>query len=391
MRAWSVAREVDREVASAVARLLARLDPAVGGVGEHEHQQRHLAAHDRLELADGEAEAAVAHHRHALAPRVGEPRAQRRGHRVAERAVRAVGDEVAARLRAARSRPTTYGHGVPGSATTTASRGSTRCSSASTRSGRIGRVEARRRAAGTRRTWPGARARRRPRRRSRCVRARRSRCCSAIVQAPRARAAHRRRARARSGSWPRRPADRRRCARSGRRATGCFQRSVVVEPGAAADEDHEVGLLARPRASATTPPFAPTTPAQSGWRLGDAALAAHGRADRRVEQRRDLAEHAGRAGGDDAAAADERPARARAASAAAAASTAAGSGAAAPRRIAAVPCLRPAARRRRPAASSRRTAGRCARRRAGRSSSRGTRCGSPAGSARRGRRRCSTW
>src|SRR5256885_12231542 len=55
--------EVDGEVAFIVAGLLAGLDPAEHAVGEHDHLQRHVAAHDGFQLAAGEAEAAVAHDR----------------------------------------------------------------------------------------------------------------------------------------------------------------------------------------------------------------------------------------------------------------------------------------------------------------------------------------
>src|SRR4051812_25111488 len=42
--------EVDGEVTLAVAGLLAGLDPSENAVGEHDHLERDLAAHDRLEL-----------------------------------------------------------------------------------------------------------------------------------------------------------------------------------------------------------------------------------------------------------------------------------------------------------------------------------------------------
>src|SRR5256885_10835663 len=44
--------EVDGEVAFIVAGLLAGLDPAEHAVGEHDHLQRHVAAHDGFQLAD---------------------------------------------------------------------------------------------------------------------------------------------------------------------------------------------------------------------------------------------------------------------------------------------------------------------------------------------------
>src|SRR5450830_19884 len=56
--------EVDRKIALFIAGLLAGLDPAVHRDRKHNHLQRHRAAHDGFQLAAGEAEAAVAHHRH---------------------------------------------------------------------------------------------------------------------------------------------------------------------------------------------------------------------------------------------------------------------------------------------------------------------------------------
>src|SRR5512139_1230315 len=44
------AREIDRKVALAVACPLARLDPAVGRIREHDHEKRHLVADHGLEL-----------------------------------------------------------------------------------------------------------------------------------------------------------------------------------------------------------------------------------------------------------------------------------------------------------------------------------------------------
>ena len=98
--------------------------------------------------------------------------------------------------------------------------------------------------------------------------------------------------------------------------------------GAAADEDDEVGRRRRSRASATMPPLLPTTPTASGWSLGDAALAADGRARpaRRAPRRQAEQLRLG-ARDDDAAAADEDRAAGRAAgSLGSVAAIAAGSG-----------------------------------------------------------------
>ena len=81
--------------------------------------------------------------------------------------------------------------------------------------------------------------------------------------------------------------------------------------GAAADEHHEVGLLhhvARGHDPAVQADHADA----ERMRVGDAALAAHGRAHRRVQQRRHLGKHVRGAGGNHATAADEHgPARAQ--------------------------------------------------------------------------------
>ncbi|KAG1433482.1 hypothetical protein G6F57_022117 [Rhizopus arrhizus] len=76
--------EVDAVVALVVARLLAGLDPAVDRIRKHDHQQRRLVPHDGFQFTHREAEAAVAHHRHALRLRAADPRAERRRHRKAQ-------------------------------------------------------------------------------------------------------------------------------------------------------------------------------------------------------------------------------------------------------------------------------------------------------------------
>lgn len=53
--------EIHRVIALVIAEFLARLDPAEDGVGKDDHQERDLLADDRLQFADGEAEAAVTH------------------------------------------------------------------------------------------------------------------------------------------------------------------------------------------------------------------------------------------------------------------------------------------------------------------------------------------
>jgi len=58
------APEIDQIVAFVVAALLARLDPAKSGVGDDHEDQRQGQANRSLQLARGEAEAAVPHHRH---------------------------------------------------------------------------------------------------------------------------------------------------------------------------------------------------------------------------------------------------------------------------------------------------------------------------------------
>ena len=85
--------EVYPKVALVVGRLLSRLDPAIRAVGDHDESNRQPITHHGFELAAGEAEAAVAHHRHALHIRPREMSADGRRHRVAERAVGAVGEE----------------------------------------------------------------------------------------------------------------------------------------------------------------------------------------------------------------------------------------------------------------------------------------------------------
>ena len=90
--------EVDGEVAFIVAGLLAGLDPAEHAVGEHDHLQRHVAAHDGFQLAAGEAEAAVAHDRDHHGIGLADGGAKAGGHGKAQRPVRAVGDEVPAGL-----------------------------------------------------------------------------------------------------------------------------------------------------------------------------------------------------------------------------------------------------------------------------------------------------
>ncbi|MPM94915.1 hypothetical protein SDC9_142064 [bioreactor metagenome] len=90
--------EIDREIALAIAGLLTGLDPAIHRVGEHNHLERHVAAHHGLQLAAGETKTAVAHGRNHQRIGLAHRRAERRRQRIAERAMRTVGDEVAALL-----------------------------------------------------------------------------------------------------------------------------------------------------------------------------------------------------------------------------------------------------------------------------------------------------
>src|SRR5258706_12392955 len=85
-------REIDREIALAVSGLLPGLDPAVYRVRHHDARYRDLQAHEGLQLARAHAEAAVAHDRNGLDVGTSEVRSDRGRHRVAERAVRAVGE-----------------------------------------------------------------------------------------------------------------------------------------------------------------------------------------------------------------------------------------------------------------------------------------------------------
>ena len=63
------------------------------GIRDHDKGDGNAQADDRLQLAGGEGEAAVAHHRDALGVGPREMGPHRGGHRIAERAVRPVGNE----------------------------------------------------------------------------------------------------------------------------------------------------------------------------------------------------------------------------------------------------------------------------------------------------------
>ena len=85
--------EIDREVTLVEAGLLTGLDPAVDAVRDHHEGDRELQARNGFELAHGEPEAAVAHDRNALDAWAAKVRADRGGHRIAKRAVCAVGEQ----------------------------------------------------------------------------------------------------------------------------------------------------------------------------------------------------------------------------------------------------------------------------------------------------------
>src|SRR3954467_12393083 len=87
--------EVHGEIALGETGFLARLDPAVAAVREHDEGDGKFVAHHRLELAAGEAEAAVAHDGDAFRARPAELGANRAGQRVSERAMCAIRDEMA--------------------------------------------------------------------------------------------------------------------------------------------------------------------------------------------------------------------------------------------------------------------------------------------------------
>ena len=92
------AGKIHRIVALAEAGFLSCLDPAVGAVGDHYHHERHLEAHNGFEFTHGEAETAVAHDGDGLRLRTAEMRADAGRHRITERAMGAVGDEMPARF-----------------------------------------------------------------------------------------------------------------------------------------------------------------------------------------------------------------------------------------------------------------------------------------------------
>ena len=91
-------REIDREVAAGEPGLLPRLDPAEGAIGDHHHCDRQAQPRDGLQLAGCKAEAAVPHDRDAFGCGPADLGADRGRQRVAERAVRPVGNEVPAGL-----------------------------------------------------------------------------------------------------------------------------------------------------------------------------------------------------------------------------------------------------------------------------------------------------
>ena len=82
--------EVDRKIAFVIAGFLPRLDPAVDRVRNHDQGYRQSQANERLQFARAHAEAAVAHDRHRLDRRPRQMGPHRRGHGIAERAVRTV-------------------------------------------------------------------------------------------------------------------------------------------------------------------------------------------------------------------------------------------------------------------------------------------------------------
>src|SRR4051812_3610485 len=84
--------EVHRKITLLVAGLLPGLDPAVDRVGDHDEGNGQLEPHGSLELAGAHAEAAIAHHRDRLHRGPAEMRADRGGERIAERAVRTIGE-----------------------------------------------------------------------------------------------------------------------------------------------------------------------------------------------------------------------------------------------------------------------------------------------------------
>src|SRR5947207_10534366 len=86
--------EIDREIALVEPDLLPGLDPAERRIRDDQHRDRQLEPGDRLQLAAGEAEAAVAHHRDRLARWAADSGAGRRAHRLAERAMPAVRPQV---------------------------------------------------------------------------------------------------------------------------------------------------------------------------------------------------------------------------------------------------------------------------------------------------------
>ena len=92
------APEIHVVEALAEACVLARLDPAEGGVREDEAGHGHVVPDERLELSAGEAERAVAHQRHDRRLGAAHLCAHGGGERVAERTVGPVGDEVATRF-----------------------------------------------------------------------------------------------------------------------------------------------------------------------------------------------------------------------------------------------------------------------------------------------------
>ena len=83
--------EINRKITRVEAGLLPGLDPAIDRVGDHHHGDWRFHAHDGFHLADGKAEAAIAHYGHYLGRWFSEPRAERGRHAVAQRAVCAIG------------------------------------------------------------------------------------------------------------------------------------------------------------------------------------------------------------------------------------------------------------------------------------------------------------